>query len=586
MGNLFSSGKKNKEKKKQKKGEKSEDHEEPATSEQQQHGNGSALSPPDSSQQGESSGSTHLHKVRVKALYNFNGMSEDDLPFEKGDLLEVEESVLVESNDWWYATHLSTKQNGYIPGNYVTRDDSTPQSQDWWFSVDRHEADKVLLLPGNTSGTFLVRDGKEGAHQALSVLTIDKGTQEPCVRHYRIKKVDNSDACYITPSRQFSDLISLVEHYRSRVSGDLCCLLDQESEWRFVLFTGSAVSGDLCCLLDQESEWRFVLFTGSRVSRDLCCLLDQDLVEHYRSSDATGLCCILTAPCPRIRPPVQWRELEVKRDAVRLTAKLGQGCFGEVWKGKFRKVVDVAVKTLKPGTMSSEAFLEEAKIMHKLTHHRLVQLVAVVSASQPFFIITELMVNGSLLDFLHSDKGKELKLPHILEMNEQIAEGMCYLESQNNIHRDLRAANILVGEHYDVKIADFGLARIVEDEVYGGSQNTKFPIKWTAPEAANMHMFSIKSDVWSFGVLMYEIITLGRTPYPGMTGFEVLRMIENGGRMEKPRGPPEVPEEYYSMMLKCWNQKPEDRPTFESIYNFFSDYSVNIESQYKDVDGM
>lgn len=510
MGNRFSFGGKIK-RSKNKTSKKSED---PGPNIQPPPQNGAAVSAANS---GDSAGSSHQHKVRVKAMYNFSGMSEDDLPFEKGDLLEVDESALAEANDWWHATHLSTKKSGYIPGNYVIKDDSTPQSQEWWFNVDRHEADKVLLLPGNASGTFLVRQGKESTHDALSVLTIDKATQEPCVRHYRIKKMDDG-GCYIAPTRQFSDLISLV--------------------------------------------------------------------EHYKSSDATGLCCILSQPCPRIRPPVLWRELEVKRDAVRLTAKLGQGCFGEVWKGKYRKVVDVAVKTLKPGTMSSEAFLEEAKIMHKLTHHRLVQLVAVVSASEPFFIITELMVNGSLLDFLHSDKGKELKLPHMIEMNEQIAEGMCYLESQNNIHRDLRAANILVGEHYDVKIADFGLARILDDDIYGGSQNTKFPIKWTAPEAANRHIFSIKSDVWSFGVLMYEIITLGRTPYPGMSGHEVLRMIENGGRMEKPRGPPAVPDEYYNMMLKCWNQQPEERPTFESIFHFFSDYSVNIETQYKEADAV
>ncbi|RUS73427.1 hypothetical protein EGW08_018815 [Elysia chlorotica] len=508
MGNLFSSTKKSKEgkKKKNKKGGSVSEQQEPTTSEQQPHENGSTLTPP---QQGDSASSQHLHKVRVKALYRFEGMSEDDLPFQKGDLLEVEESVLAESNDWWYATHLSTKKNGFIPGNYVTVDDSTPQSQEWWFNVDRHEADKVLLLPGNTSGTFLVRDGKEGAHQALSVLTIDKASQEPCVRHYRIKRLDSSDACYITPSKQFSDLISLV--------------------------------------------------------------------EHYRSSDATGLCCILTVPCPRIRPPVLWRELEVKRDAVRLTAKLGQGCFGEVWKGKFRKVVDVAVKTLKQGTMSSEAFLEEAKIMHKLTHHRLVQ----VEICSHNFICCNICYYCSF-----NSIGYVLPIFAVLYPYFQIAEGMCYLESQNNIHRDLRAANILVGEHYDVKIADFGLARIVEDEIYGGTQNTKFPIKWTAPEAANMHIFSIKSDVWSFGVLMYEIITLGRTPYPGMSGQEVIRMIEKGGRMDKPRGPPEVPNEYYDMMLKCWNQKPEDRPTFDFIYHFFSDFAVNAEGQYKDVDGM
>ncbi|CAL1528118.1 unnamed protein product [Lymnaea stagnalis] len=457
-------------------------------------------------------------KNRVRALYNFEAINEDDLSFKKGDLMEVEASTC-ESDDWWLAVHTKTNKRGYIPSNYVIKDDTSPQTQDWWFEFDRKESDKMLLLPGNPQGTFLVREATDKSSYVLSVRDSDKANGDPCVKHYRIRKMDDG-GFFISAKKTFKSLFDVINHYKE---------------------------------------------------------------------NSDGLCCRLMLACPRIRPVVQFRELEIARDAVKLTTKLGAGCFGEVWKGTMRKVVDVAVKTLKPGTMSSEAFLNEAKIMHKLTHSKLVQLLAVVSSNEPFYIITELMVNGALLDFLRSDQGKKLKFNVLIEMNSQIAEGMAYLEGVNFVHRDLRAANILVGEHYDVKVADFGLARILETEenVYEANENTKFPIKWTAPEAALERKFSIKSDVWSFGVLMYEIITYGKVPYPGMAGSEVLQMVEKGKRMSKPtNGPIEVPDSYFNMMLKCWNRLPEERPTFESLHNFFDDYFINVEPSYRDMDEM
>lgn len=112
-------------------------------------------------------------------------------------------------------------------------------------------------------------------------------------------------------------------------------------------------------------------------------------------------------------------------------------------------------------------------------------------------------------------KGRALSLPQRIDIAAQIACGMAYLESQNYIHRDLAARNILVGEGNNVKIADFGLARVIKDDEYEARVGARFPIKWTAPEAANYNRFTIKSDVWSFGILLTEIVTFGRLPYPG-----------------------------------------------------------------------
>ncbi|KAL7389146.1 hypothetical protein ABVT39_027093 [Epinephelus coioides] len=303
----------------------------------------------------------------------------------------------------------------------------------------------------------------------------------------------------------------------------------------------------------------------------------QELVKYYTRT-ADGLCQRLYAPC-KAKPPEQpWAqdEWEIPRATLKMVKKLGAGQFGEVWMGYYKNTQKVAIKTLKEGTMAPEAFLQEANLMKQLQHERLVRLHAVVT-KEPILIVTEFMVNGCLLDFLKSDDGKKLKLNKLIDMSAQIAEGMAYIERKNYIHRDVRAANILVSETLHCKIADFGLARIIESE-YTAQEGAKFPIKWTAPEAINFGTFSIKSDVWSFGILLTEIVTYGRIPYPGMTNPEVIRSLEKSYRMPRPDG---CPEELYDIMKMCWRQKPENRPTFEFLQNTLNDFFIATEGQYE-----
>ncbi|XP_033995360.1 proto-oncogene tyrosine-protein kinase Src-like isoform X1 [Trematomus bernacchii] len=305
----------------------------------------------------------------------------------------------------------------------------------------------------------------------------------------------------------------------------------------------------------------------------------QQLVFHYRKH-SDGLCHALSDVCPVAKPQTQglardaW---EIPRESLRLDLKLGQGCFGEVWMGTWNGTTRVAIKTLKPGTMSPEAFLQEAQVMKKLRHEKLVQLYAVVS-EEPIYIVTEYMSQGSLLDFLKGDAGKMLRLPQLVDMSAQIAAGMAYVERMNYVHRDLRAANILVGESLVCKVADFGLARLIEDNEYTARQGAKFPIKWTAPEAALYGRFTIKSDVWSFGVLLTELATKGRVPYPGMVNREVLDQVERGYRMPCPA---ECPGSLHELMLSCWRKDPEERPTFEYLQGFLEDYFTSTEPQYQ-----
>ncbi|XP_074917056.1 tyrosine-protein kinase Fgr isoform X2 [Chelonoidis abingdonii] len=305
----------------------------------------------------------------------------------------------------------------------------------------------------------------------------------------------------------------------------------------------------------------------------------QELVQHYREFN-DGLCHLLTRVCPNMKPQTMslskdaW---EITRESVSLDKKLGMGCFGDVWMGTWNGTTKVAVKTLKPGTMSPEAFLEEAQIMKLLRHDKLVQLYAVVS-EEPIYIVTEFMSQGSLLDFLKDGDGRFLKLPQLVDMAAQIAAGMAYIERMNYIHRDLRAANILVGDNLVCKIADFGLARLIEDNEYTARQGAKFPIKWTAPEAALYGRFTIKSDVWSFGILLTELVTKGRVPYPGMNKREVLEQVERGYRMQCPAS---CPQSLHELMVQCWKKEPEERPTFEYLQSFLEDYFTATEPQYQ-----
>ena len=300
-----------------------------------------------------------------------------------------------------------------------------------------------------------------------------------------------------------------------------------------------------------------------------------ELVQYYEKQ-ADGLCVNLKASCLISEKPQTAglsREAneawEIDRKSIRLVKKLGAGQFGEVWMGIWNGTTEVAVKTLEPGTMGTQEFLEEAALMKKLRHPKLIQLYAVCTKEEPIYIITELMKHGSLLEYLRGD-GRSLKLPQLIDMGAQVVAGMVYLEEKNSIHGNLGARNVLVGEHLICKVADFGLARVINKDIYEAHTGAKFPIKWTAPEAIMHSCFSIKSDVWSFGILLYELITYGRFPYPGMNNVQVLGALQTGYRMPCPMG---CPEQLYEIMRECWKDDSASRYTFETLQWRLEDFS-------------
>lgn len=242
----------------------------------------------------------------------------------------------------------------------------------------------------------------------------------------------------------------------------------------------------------------------------------------------------------------------------------------------------VAVKTLREGTMSTQAFLQEAAIMKKFRHKRLVALYAVCSQQEPVYIVQEYMSKGSLLEFLRNGDGKFLQFEDLVYIAAQVASGMEYLESKYLIHRDLAARNVLIGENNVAKICDFGLARVIEDNEYCPKQGSRFPVKWTAPEAIIYGKFSIKSDVWSYGILLMELFTYGQIPYPGLHGKDVIEQVERGYRMPKPVGH-YLPDDIYRLMLQCWDSIPEKRSTFEFLNHYFELFTVTSEMPYREV---
>jgi fyn-related kinase len=315
-----------------------------------------------------------------------------------------------------------------------------------------------------------------------------------------------------------------------------------------------------------------------------------DLVVYY-TKRADGLCVQLTVPCVKVDKPITkglthsfMKDHEMDRNQFRLEKKIGQGQFGDVWQAEFiENRMKVAIKTLKEG-MNSTDFRAEAELMRNLYHSKLIQLYALCTKEEPIYIVTELMVNGSLLDYLQTPVGKRLQLDTLIYIASQIADGMAYLESHSYIHRDLAARNVLVGENNEVKVADFGLARVIKDvstsNIYSAREGTKFPIKWTAPEAAIFNKFSIKSDVWSFGIVLTEIITHGRTPYPSMSNQEVLQQVSRGYRMQQPAN---CGDKLYSIMMSCWKNSAEDRPTFEALkYKLENYFDEDDNRQYRD----
>lgn len=262
---------------------------------------------------------------------------------------------------------------------------------------------------------------------------------------------------------------------------------------------------------------------------------------------------------------------EIDASCITIEAIIGGGEFGDVCRGKLKlpatcgQEIDVAIKTLKPGSAdrARRDFLAEASIMGQFEHPNVIFLQGVVTKCNPVMIVTEFMENGSLDTFLRANDGK-FRVLQLVGMLRGIATGMQYLSEMNYVHRDLAARNVLVNSQLVCKIADFGLSREIESASEGAytTRGGKIPVRWTAPEAIAFRKFTSASDVWSMGIVCWEVMSFGERPYWNWSNQDVIKSIEKGYRLPAPM---DCPEAVYQLMLDCWQKERTHRPTFSSI---------------------
>ncbi|XP_070537332.1 tyrosine-protein kinase Fer-like isoform X2 [Ptychodera flava] len=264
---------------------------------------------------------------------------------------------------------------------------------------------------------------------------------------------------------------------------------------------------------------------------------------------------------------------ELKRSDITTITKLGEGNFGSVEKAKLRNLggqpgaIEVAVKYLKleeEAAEEKEIFDKELKVASSIEYHpNVITFIGFVTVEDPMLLVFEFAKQGELLNYLRERKDNGISQDKLVKFTLDVANGMSYLSSKAIIHRDLAARNILVSGD-TCKISDFGFSRL--GEIYVKMSKDGIPIFWTAPEClvAKGAKYNTKTDVWSYGVLMWEIMSLGERPYSSGLKDRIKQYLEGGGRLTKPKG---CPDNIYEVMKKCWQLNQNDRPTFRRLAN-------------------
>lgn len=385
-----------------------------------------------------------------------------------------------------------------------------------WYHQNATRVDAEMKLRSGNNGSFLVRDSESIKGQLSLSLRCDER-----VYHYRINK-DDRNQYYVNGERRFPTLAELIANHSQKADGLVCQLK-------------SPIRSE-----EMDVQRMRPTYVEDR----------PDMLSSLRTAPSRG---------SRAKPH------EIKRRELIMKHKLGGGQYGDVYEAFWKeRQLKVAVKTLRAdGHMGIDDFLSEAALMQLMEHPNLVKLYGVCSNEAPCFIVSEYMSKGNLTDYLKQEKPA---LPILIQMILQVSSAMAYLEHHHFIHRDLAARNCLVGDDHIVKVADFGLARILREDHYDAKSGSKFPIKWTAPEGLAYSRFSNKSDVWSFGVLLWEIMSYGAVPFVGINLSDVYQLLSRGYRMTVPST---CPKAVAKLMKKCWEWYPEDRPTFEMLMDEF-----------------
>ncbi|XP_060621529.2 tyrosine-protein kinase ITK/TSK [Anolis sagrei] len=433
----------------------------------------------------------------VIAIYDYTAQNPQELTLQCNE----EYYVIDNSEVHWWLVQDKNGHEGYVPSSYVVEKSPENLHTYVWYnkSISRSKAE-TLLKEEDKEGAFMVRDSRQPGTYTVSVFTKAlSNDNNPVIKHYHIKETsDNPKKYYLAEKHIFNGIPEMINYHQHNAGGLVTRLRYAVSCWREKAPVTAGLS---------YGKWM-------------------------------------------INP----QELSFGQE-------IGVGQFGVVHSGYWLDQMKVAIKTIRTGAMSEEDFLEEAQVMMKLSHPKLVQLHGVCVQPAPMCLVFEFMENGCLSDYLKRQRGSFSK-EDLLGMCQDVCEGMAYLEQASVIHRDLAARNCLVGEFQVVKVSDFGMSRYVLDDQYTSSMGTKFPVRWSAPEVFSYNRYSTKSDVWSFGVLMWEIFSEGKIPYENKTNGEVVEDLRAGGRLYKPRLSSNT---IYKLMRSCWSEKQEDRPPFSVL---------------------
>ncbi|NXT20682.1 KSYK kinase, partial [Syrrhaptes paradoxus] len=454
-----------------------------------------------------------------------------------------------------------------------------------WFHgrISREESEHRILMGSRNNGKFLIRERDSNGSYALCLLNDGK------VLHYRIDR-DKTGKLSIPDGKRFDTLWQLVEHYSYKPDGLLrvltvpCPQLGSENgDWagggiisRLKSYTfPKAGSKKVPHLVFLE---RVKIVT---VAAKMSHILSNFFIDSAAGGQREALPMDTEVYESPYADPDEMKPKNVTLDRNLLTleeGELGSGNFGTVKKGfyKMKKgAKPVAVKILKNESNDpaiKDELLREANVMQQLDNPYIVRMIGICEA-EAWMLVMEMAELGPLNKFLQ--KNRHVTEKNITELVHQVSMGMKYLEENNFVHRDLAARNVLLVTQHYAKISDFGLSKALnaDENYYKAQSHGKWPVKWYAPECMNFYKFSSKSDVWSFGVLMWEAFSYGQKPYKGMKGGEVAQMIERGERMERPEV---CPTEVYDLMKLCWTYSVDDRPGFVAVEMRLRNYYYDI----------
>ncbi|XP_029987213.1 tyrosine-protein kinase ZAP-70 [Sphaeramia orbicularis] len=431
-----------------------------------------------------------------------------------------------------------------------------------WYhgKITRQEGERRLYTGVQPDGKFLIRDREETGTFALSMM------YGKTVYHYQILQ-DKSGKYSMPEGTKFDTVWQLVEYLKMKPDGLVTVLSE-------------------ACVHSKAPQKTPNLPVPRRTNGYTPPPRAPGATAKPETVVPAGR-DVLPMDCDGFNPyhnPNEVRKFNIKRTNLLMDeVELGSGNFGCVKKGVLKSdsgQIDVAIKVLKSDNekLVKEEMMREAEIMHQLDNPFIVRMLGLCNAEN-LMLVMEMASAGPLNKFLSTNRDT-VTVENIVNLMHQVSMGMKYLEEKNFVHRDLAARNVLLVNQQFAKISDFGLSKALgaDDSYYKARTAGKWPLKWYAPECINFHKFSSKSDVWSYGITMWEAFSYGGKPYKKMKGPEVIRWIESGNRMERPAA---CPERVYAVMTECWTFKHEDRPDFKKVEESMRLYHYSISNKAK-----